>query len=225
LAAAESQYFETLTIPAARGEILASDGFPLVSNETAYLVFAETKKITDPQFSQKIAEILEVPHASISGKISPEIYWVALGHKISQEKVEKIKELNLSGVGFRLEPRRFYPEASTSAHLLGFVGNDLNGQDKGYFGLEGFYDRELRGREGVLRQEKDVRGLPILLGEGVEESAQDGRSLFLHLDRSIQFIVEKKLKEGIAKYGAKQGSVVVMDPVSGGILAMASYPA
>ncbi|TSC53991.1 MAG: cell division protein FtsI (penicillin-binding protein 3) [Microgenomates group bacterium LiPW_16] len=221
---AEKQYFEILPIPAARGEILTSDGFPLVSNETAYLVFAEVKKITDPQFPQKIAKILEVPPASVSAKILPDLYWVALAHKVPQEKIDKISRLDLSGIGWSREDHRFYPEASSGAHLLGFVGGSSTGEDKGYFGLEGFYDRELRGRAGSLKQEKDVRGAPILLGGRSEEMAKDGRSLILHLDRSIQFIVEKKLAEGIKKYGAKQGSVVIMDPNTGGILAMASFP-
>lgn len=221
---AEKQYSEILPIPARRGEILTSDGFPLVSNETSFLVFTELKKITDPEFVPKIAKILEVPPASISGKILPDLYWVALAHKVSQEKIEKIKELGLEGIDWTPEDRRFYPEASSAAHLLGFVGSSATGEDKGYFGLEGFYDRELRGRAGVLRQEKDVRGAPILLGGRTEEKAKDGRDLTLHLDRTVQFIVEKKLAEGIRKYGAKQGSVVIMDPATGGILAMASFP-
>ncbi len=221
---AEKQYFETLTLPARRGEILTSDGFPLVSNEAAYQVFAEIKKITDPQFAPKLAGILEIPQASISAKILPDLYWVALAHKVPQDKVDQIKNLELAGVGWSLEPRRFYPEASSAAQLLGFVGSDVNGQDKGYFGLEGFYDLELRGRPGSLRQEKDVRGAPILLGGRNEEPAQNGRSLGLYLDRSIQFIVQNKLEQAVKRYGAKQGSVVVMNPQTGGILGMVSYP-
>lgn len=221
---AEQQYFEKLTIPAARGEILTSDGFPLVSNETAYLVFAEPQKVKDPELASKLAEVLEVPSASISAKLDSSLYWVPLAHKVSQEKVDKIRKLELLGVGFNRGDRRFYSEGSTSAHLLGFVGSDLNGQDKGYFGLEGFYDRGLRGRPGILRQEKDIRGIPILLGGQEEEKAKDGRTLILHLDRSVQFIAEKKLGQGITKYGAKQGSVVIMDPRTGGILGMVSFP-
>lgn len=221
---AEQQYFEKLTIPAARGEILTSDGFPLVSNETAYLVFAEPQKVKDPELASKLAEVLEVPSASISARLDSNLYWVPLAHKVSQEKVDKIRKLELLGVGFNRGDRRFYSEGSTSAHLLGFVGSDLNGQDKGYFGLEGFYDRGLRGRPGILRQEKDIRGIPILLGGQEEEKAKDGRTLILHLDRSVQFIAEKKLGQGITKYGAKHGSVVIMDPRTGGILGMVSFP-
>lgn len=221
---AESQYFETLTLPAQRGEIFTSDGFPLVANETAYQVYAEIKKITDPLFASKLAGIFDVPQASISAKLLPDLYWVALAHKVPQDKVDELKKLNLDGLGWSPEPRRFYPEASSAAALLGFVGSDINGQDKGYFGLEGFYDLELKGRAGSLRQEKDVRGAPILLGGQSEEQASDGRSLGLYLDRSVQFIVENKLRDAVKRYGAKQGSAVVMDPATGGILSMASFP-
>ncbi len=221
---AEKQYFETLPLPAQRGEILTSDGFPLVSNETAYQIYAEIKKITDPEFAPKLANILNVSTASVSAKLLPDLYWVALAHKVSQEEVDELAKLNLAGIGWNPEANRFYPEASSAAQLLGFVGSDVNGQDKGYFGLEGFYDLELKGRPGSLRQEKDVRGAPILLGGQSREQAQDGRSLVLYLDRSIQYIVENKLKDAIKRYGAKQGSVVIMDPQTGGILSMASYP-
>lgn len=223
-AEAERQYAEILLLPAKRGEILTGDGFPLVANGKAFLLFAEVKKIKDPRFAAKIANVLEVPTASVASKINPDLYWAALAHKVSQEKIDKIAKLNLEGAGWSPENQRFYPEASSAAHLLGFVGSDANGQDLGYFGLEGFYDRELRGYPGSIRQEKDTRGIPILFGGRKVEQAKDGRSLVLHLDRNIQFMVEKKLSEGITKYGAKQGSVIIMDPATGGILAMASQP-
>ncbi len=220
---AEQQYFQTLTLPAQRGQILTRDNFPLVSNENAYLVFAELKK-TEASFPRKLAGILEIPEASISAKISPNLFWVALDHKVSQEKVDALEKSAIPGIGWSREDMRFYPEASTAAQLLGFVGSDADGQDKGYFGLEGFYDLELRGRPGKLQQEKDVRGAPILLGGKSEVAAQNGRSLILYLDRTIQYIIERKLQDGISKYGAKQGSVIVMEPETGGILAMASWP-
>lgn len=223
-ALADSQYRQTLVLPAKRGEIFSNDGFPLVTNQQVYLLFAETKKINDPAFNLKLAKILELPEASISAKILPGLFWVALAHKIPEQQMAEIKKLNLAGVGISPEPQRFYPEASTAAHLLGFLGSDENGKDKGYFGLEGYYDRELAGREGVLKQEKDVWGRPILLGKQTEEKAVDGRSLNLYLDRNVQYLVENKLKSAMEKYGARMGSVIVMDPGTGGILAMATLP-
>lgn len=221
---ANKQYSQTLSLPAKRGEIFSRDGFSLVTNQQAYLLFAETKKINDPAFDFKLSKVLEVPEASISAKILPNLFWVTLAHKISPLQAEAIKKLNLTGLGLNSEPQRFYPEASTAAHLLGFLGSDENGKETGYFGLEGYYDRELAGREGELKQEKDVWGKPILLGKQTEEKAVDGRSLNLYLDRNIQYLVENKLKLAMEKYGAKMGSVIVMEPQTGGILAMATLP-
>jgi len=111
-----------------------------------------------------------------------------------------------------------------AAHLLGFVGSDVNGADVGYFGLEGYYDRQLRGIDGSMRLEKDAHGAPILIGSEERLPPEDGRTLTLHIDKVAQQLVERRLKEGITRYGAKEGSVVVMEPETGGIIAMASFP-
>jgi cell division protein FtsI/penicillin-binding protein 2 len=104
------------------------------------------------------------------------------------------------------------------------VGKDTVGEAKGYFGLEGLYDLELRGRSGVVSQEKDASGKPILIGEYHELEAVNGRSLVLNLDRAVQKIVEDYLNKGLAKYKASKGEVIVMDPKSGKIIAMAAFP-
>jgi len=232
-AAAEKQHFISFEIPAKRGRILAADGFPLVTNQEAFLVFAsrpELKKSPE-EIAAQLAPLLASPSAQpeieevIKERLKREdLVWVPLKHKISRRVKEMIEALNLAGIGFEKEEKREYPEGSSSAHLLGFVGSDISGREKGYFGLEGFYDWQLRGRPGLRRQEKDAFGRPILVGGFGQEESEDGRDLVLFLDRAVQFIVEEKLKKGIEKYGAKAGSVVVMDPKTGGILAMASFP-
>ena len=112
-----------------------------------------------------------------------------------------------------------------AAHLLGFVGSDADGRDKGYYGLEGYYHLELSGRPGVVRQEQDALNQPILSGDYWTQTKRDGRDLKLNLNKSLQFLAESKLKASLERYGAKAGSVTVMDPNSGAILAMASLPA
>lgn len=153
-----------------------------------------------------------------------DLNWVALQHKVSEEIKEKIANLGLEGLGFEEESIRFYPEASMAAHLLGFVGKNETGQDTGYFGLEGFYDIELTGRKGLITQETDAADRPILIGSFSSEKKRDGQSLVLYLDRSVQFIVEEKLKKAVEKYKAKSGSVVIIDSQTGGIISMAVYP-
>lgn len=233
-AAAERQHFISFEIPASRGRIFASDNFPLVTNKEAFLVFASLPdlKQSPNQIATQLAPLLASPSAQLETEemikerlTKDDLVWVPLKHKVSRETKETIEKLNLAGIGFEEEEKRNYPEGSSAAHLLGFVGSDISGRDKGYFGLEGFYDWELRGRPGMMHQEKDALGRPILIGGFGKEKSEDGRDLVLFLDRTVQFIIEEKLKWGIKKYGAKAGSVVVMDPRTGGILAMASYPA
>ncbi|KKR95028.1 hypothetical protein A3A55_00095 [Candidatus Roizmanbacteria bacterium RIFCSPLOWO2_01_FULL_40_14] len=222
---ADNQHFFRLEIPPARGEIRSRDGTPLVANQTAYLVFAEKKYVDDiEEYSEKLAPILEEEEASISGLLNEHDVWVPIKHQVDEQTVDKIKELELAGLGFEREDKRFYPETSMAAHLLGFVGKDALGKPKGYFGLEGFYDKELAGQPGFLLQERDAYGNPIVIGKIDRIEPKHGRSLVLYLDKTVQFIAETKLKKALEKYGAKAGNVVILDPKTGGILASASYP-
>ncbi|KKS90328.1 MAG: Peptidoglycan glycosyltransferase [Microgenomates group bacterium GW2011_GWC1_43_11] len=221
-----SQHFFRFSLPPKRGTIYSSDGYPFIMNQQAYLVYGEPKEIKDIDgFAKRVADIVAVDYSSISSQLKePGRVWVPILHKAVKDTVDRLKALNEKGLGFEPEPKRYYPEASMAAHFLGFVGLDQNGMDRGYFGLEGFYDRELKGKEGSLQIEKDVQGNPILIGQTYRVDPQDGRNLIVWVDRSVQAIVEKRLKDGMEKYGAKEGSVVVMDPKTGGIVAMASLP-
>jgi len=231
-AMAEGQHWISFEIPAQRGEILASDGSPLASDEEAFLVFASLPEIKQDknEVAEKIAPLLEPENEATMTSLIKErlsrsdLVWVPLKHKVSREVKSQIESLKIGGIGFEEEQNRSYPEGSSSAHLLGFVGNDVNGQEKGYFGLEGFYDLELKGRPGFLQREKDAVGKPILVGEVKKEKERQGRTLVTTIDRTIQFIINEKLKEGLARYGALSGTVTIMEPKTGAILGMASLP-
>ena len=231
-AAAERQHWVSFEIPAKRGEILASDGAPLVSNQEAFLVFASLPEIKDKAETivDKLVPFLEKDDtATMAGLIKErlsrtDLVWVPLKNEISRETKTEIENLNLEGIGFEEEQKRSYPEGSASAHLLGFVGRDINGQRKGYFGLEGYYDLELKGWSGLLKREKDASGKPILISEAKKEEQRDGRTLLTTIDRTIQFLISEKLEEGLNRYGAASGSVVVMEPQTGAILGMAALP-
>lgn len=223
---ATKQRSVTRPIPALRGKIFASDGSPLVINQNTFGLFLEPKNILD---RKKVVEVLsrelDIPMASISAKLeNTSLLWIPIAHKLQEKKKQEIENYKLKGLGFEEESIRFYPEGSMAAHLLGFVGKNTSGEDKGYFGLEGYYDQQLRGRSGSLVQEIDPSGNPILSGQHVRIAAENGRDLKLYLDKTIQFVAQTSLAKGIEKYGAKGGSVIVMDPKTGGILAMSSYP-
>ncbi len=223
---AAKQYALAITLPASRGTILASDQSALAMNEPASLVYAEPKEIKDiAGFSHKVSPVLSLDDKELIERLSqPNRAWVPLSHKVDAERTSALQKLGLTGLGFEKDTKRYYPEGSMAAQLVGFVGSDENGNDKGYFGLEGFYNRELKGKDGALELEKDVRGAPIVIGDTKRIAPENGRNLTLWLDRTAQYIVEKRLAEGIEKYGAKEGTVTVMDPKTGGIVAMASFP-
>lgn len=223
---AVSQYTEKRTLVSKRGEIITQDGSVLVTNQPTYLVFAEPHRVEDRyEFSRLVSPILNLEEKKIVDTLSnPNQKWVSLVKQAGSETKQKLETLQLMGIGFEPSTKRFYPEASMAAHVLGFVGQDSGGEARGYFGLEGFYNKELSGKNGVIVREKDARGVPILIGQSEEVKPEDGRTLTLWIDRSIQHIAQKRLLEGMRKYGASEGTVIIMDPKSGGILAMASYP-
>lgn len=222
----QAQYGTNIKIAPQRGIIKTSDGFPIASNKITYLVFANPKEVNNKgEVAGVLASILDLDIASVSASLSLDKFWVPLKSGVSLETKQKLDKINFLGIGFDKEYERFYPEASMAAHLLGFVGKDDSGSDKGYFGLEGYYDRLLRGKEGVVIQVHDALGRPILAKTNSKSGVVDGQNLILSIDRAIQFLVEKQLKAGMEKYAAASGMVGVIEPKTGKILAMASFPA
>lgn len=221
----KSQYDFLVKISPKRGEIKTSDGFSLVTNKYTYRLYADPLKIKDQKIAEdKLSTILNMDIASISAILNLSKRWVSVKGGLDNNIKEEIERLKIEGVGFEEESVRFYPEASLAAQLIGFVGKNDVGENKGYFGLEGYYDRQLRGKEGVALQVRDALGRPIISKLQVKNSAVDGRTLWLSIDRVVQFIIEKKLKEGIEKYQAVSGMVGVIEPKTGNILALSSFP-
>ena len=238
-------------IPAYRGEIFASDGFPLVTNQESFLIYAKPHELKEnseviakelapflisEKFSTDSARLSDSDKEQIKDEVKNKeqelqnkltdknLFWVQLARKVTLEIKKKVEEKKISGIGFVQDEKRFYPEASMAAQLLGFVAFDKVGRDTGYFGLEGFWDRKLRGKPGRLGQEQDPLGLPILVGQYRPILPKQGSSLYLSIEREIQFMVEDKLRKAVEKYGAKDGTVIVADPKSGKILVMATIP-
>lgn len=231
-ALAEGQHLRSYSLDAPRGKIYSSDKGILVLDQPVFDLFATSSQIQDKdKLSQQVARTLAGSPADyldlsfqLKEKLSKNVSWVSLLKGLDWNSKSKIERLNILGLGFETRLESLYPEGSSAAHLLGFVGSDSLGAKTGYFGLEGFYDRELKGRGGKMKEETGAQGQPILIGQFFKKEPQAGHDLILNLDRSVQHIVEKKLKEGVAKYAAKGGTVIVMDPKTGGILAMASVP-
>ena len=221
----QAQYGSLISVTPKRGEIETSDGFPIAANRLSYLVFANPKEIQNTAAAAAaLSPELQIDASTLSARLSLNGYWVSLKSGIDIKTKDAIDALHLPGIGFQESYTRFYPEASMAASLLGFVGKDAAGNDKGYFGLEGYYDRQLRGRTGHAIEIHDALGRPILSELSGTGAAQNGRTLVLSINRSIQFLAEQIIKQGVEEYGAKSGMVGIMNPKTGEILAMANYP-
>lgn len=233
---AKGQYSSSKVTQAPRGNILASDDSFWVVRTDAWLVYANTNVIKQtpemlanklaPFFVKDVNDKVEFLNETerLTGLLSKKTSWVALKQKVDDSVKKNIESLKISGIGFESQASQYYPEASSSAQVLGFVGKDDDGNDIGYFGLEGYYNLPLSGKSGFVGRDKDAKGAPILFAGTQEVNAISGVDLKTSIDKRIQFLAEEKLQEGIDKYGAKGGSITIMNPENGEILAMASSP-
>ncbi|MFA5769989.1 MAG: penicillin-binding protein 2 [Patescibacteria group bacterium] len=218
-------YLKTNKLYPIRGRIYDQKNQSLVLNQNSYQLYIEPKKVDDKdKLLHLLSESLEVEEASISAKLDMSKYWVAIAGGLTQEQKDKIDKLNLKGTGFDYQTKRFYPEASLSAHVIGFLGKNDQAEDVGHLGLEGFYDRDLRGLPGFVETERDILGRPILIGIQQRVEAENGRDLILTIDKNVQEISKKRLLEGLDKYQAKKGCVITADPKTMAILALVCLP-
>lgn len=235
LAQAENQGWQENLIPAKRGDILYQDNYPLANDQTTINlhVFKPELEISNKElinklepvlFLEKDEEEIQSEKKRLTQLLDSDLLWIPIAKRIDQDHQEAIKELNIKGLHLSEEFSRNYPQKEQAAHLLGFVGKNIEGENIGYLGLEGFYNDILKGQDGLIIQEKDAFGKPIVLGELKKTEPKNGSNLKLFLNRKIQWAAEKHLRRGIDQYGALGGVVIVSDPNTGGILAMASYP-
>jgi cell division protein FtsI (penicillin-binding protein 3) len=224
---ANSEQMRQWKLPAVRGEIYSLDnGTPrkLVLNETVYTVWADPKVVTNPD---KVVTVLQkIAGGNVRKDIASllqkkDTRYQILATKISTKQAQMIKQEKLYGLGFERGEQRVYPEGQLGSQVLGFV----NGEGKGQYGLEEGLDTRLQGTDGMLKTVADVRDVPLTLGkDNITVPAKNGENIVMSIDRSVQAYVEKALADGLSRTGAKTGSVVVMDPRSGQVMAMANMP-
>jgi cell division protein FtsI/penicillin-binding protein 2 len=227
-AIADSQHQSTTKLQAKRGEIYLknnSDLYPLAVNKEMQMVYAVPREMTDAAtVAKKISEILGLDSAMVQEKLGdPNDMFEILKHKLSEDEVAKVREAKLSGIYLQGESFRFYPSGELASQLVGFVGS--NGEDqKGMYGLEAYWEKTLKGESGLLKQEGDSQGRWIPMADRNLNPAQDGPDLVLTIDHTVQFEVEKILKEAVAAFRADSGTIIVGDPKTGKILAIANAP-
>ncbi len=224
-AAAYADQFKQYEIPAARGAIYAQDGdgkVPLVLNQDTYTVFADPQFVEDPTDSaKKIAEQIGGDEQEYEKLMRMQTRYAVLKKRLNKGQRDKIEALELKGIGIRTEPVRTYPQGSLAAQILGFV----NDEGEGTYGVEQALNDALMGQNGELEAITDAQGVPLVsTGSAVQKEAQPGKDITLTIDINMQRQIEQLLKPHIEEVNAKSASVIVIDPYSGAIKAMANYP-
>ncbi len=224
---ADNEQIKRLTIPAQRGEIYMMDnGNPVkvVLNNTVYTVFVDPQFIDDKQAVVKaIREIAGGNTVENFAKLvdRTDTRYQIVARNVSRKQAELMKERNLKGIGFQAVSERVYPEAKLGGQVLGFV----NYEGKGQYGIEEEFNVALQGTDGMLQSVTDVGNVPLTIGDhNVDVPAKNGKDIVLTIDRNVQAFTERALRNGLRKLGAPYGSVLVMDPQNGKVLAMANLP-
>jgi stage V sporulation protein D (sporulation-specific penicillin-binding protein) len=211
-------------VPAKRGNIYLRDGeatTPLVMSQSLKLLYADPSFVTDKvKTARALADATGDSYDRLYGLLAKGGEYVALKNRLPVATADKINALNLPGIGLVDQTYRVYPEGSLASQLAGFVNADGVGQ----YGLEGYLNDDLSGKVGLLKAKTDTRGIPIATANNVIKPPVDGNSYVVTIDRSIQAQAEKFLKAGVESVGAKSGSVIIMDPKTGAVTAMANYP-
>jgi len=219
---ADRQHKKSLTLYPERRFIFDRNGQKLAATVMADSVYVDPSSVEERRkVSSKLSSILGVKRQKVAGAVSSQgsFRWVA--RQISPVRAERIRTLKLKGVHLVQEPKRFYPHREMACHLLGFAGLDSTGLD----GLESKYDEYLKAVPKKVVWGRDARGYKIYLNNDSGDIVDDKScSLFLTIDSKIQYIVESQLRKAIEGTGAKGGTVIVMDPGTGEVLAMASEP-
>ena len=222
-ARADRQHMRTIAAPAKRGEIVDRNGQMLAYSVDADSVFADPSEIEHPdKVAQLVCGALDDCSArerqEMAQALRRDTQFAYLARKVSPDEAQRVKALELKGVGFVKESRRYYPKKELAAHVLGYVGLD----NTGLAGLESTYDAQVRGREGKVLIQTDARR--HALNSRVDRPATEGAALELSIDQNLQYIAERELRAGVEENRAAGGSAVIMDPLTGEILALANWP-
>ena len=218
---AQQEHLTSFSIEGERGNIYDRNLKKLVVNVNVQSLFAIPPKIENPrEAALKISLILNLETKEVLDKLNQKRPFVWIKRKLNETEVEEIKKLNLEGLDFLKESKRFYPKNYLASNLMGFVGIDNQGLE----GLELFFDQELKGLPGLVVLERDALGGKIPLSIKELNTHRDGNSIVLTIDEVIQYITEEALDKAFQKYKAKAGVAIVVEPKTGEVLAIAVRP-
>ena len=222
VARAEKQQMSTVPAPAKRGEIYDRNGRLLAYSVDADTIYAVPTEISDPAHTaaalcEALDDCTKKSREELKDRLSQPRSFVFVKRRATPMQARRVAALGLDGIGFRKESRRFYPNRELAANLLGYVGLD----NVGLGGVEATYDKTVRGREGKLLVQTDARRHVF---SRLERTPTAGASIELTIDEQLQYIAERELRVGVQAARADAGTAVIIDPHTGEILAMASYP-
>ena len=234
VAKAQRQQDSRQTLPARRGSLFDRNGLMLAGSVETTALYADPKFMTQQFLAtgrsladmddelEKVARIVREDPDELVMDVGrdPDKRYVPLAHHLGEAAVGQIKALDVPGLAFEPEPQRVYPMGQTAAHLLGAVGRE----DKGLEGLERVEDDVLSGIDGSKRTVRDKRRRVIAADADGYKLPEHGEHLVLTLDSNIQLIAEEELEKQVKETRAKSGCVVVLDPQTGEVLALANYP-
>ncbi len=204
-----------------RGTIFDRNGQPLAVSIPVKSIAANPRTVSDPRTAaRRLSSALGLDRRWIETKLRQRRYFTWIKRQVSPEEAQAVERLGIGGLTFFDEAKRFYPESESMANLLGIVNVDGLGLE----GLELHYDAVLRGRDRRVTVHRDGMGR-IIYARGIQpENAKDGNSLWLTIDRRIQHVAFESLRKAVTNNNAESGFVIITNPSTGEILAMASYP-
>lgn len=218
---ASEQHYIKIPIGQKRGVIYDSKGNELAVSIEVDSIYANPRKIKQEyEMIKKLSSILQIEPKVLISKIRSRKTFEWIKRKVSPKEAEEVKALNIPGIYFIKESKRFYPNMELGAHVIGFVGLDSRGLE----GVEFQYDKILSGKNEIWPFVRDARGRIIALDSPPIEKDNQPGNIYLTIDKYIQHVIETELTNAIKKWGAKGGLSIAMDPFTGRILAMASYP-
>jgi penicillin-binding protein 2 len=221
-ARARSQQLSAVETSPTRGQLLDRQGRELARSIETESFYGDPRDIKDPnETAKRIAAITGQDRAELAERLSTardskkQFVWIT--RRVNVETANKLDALQLDGVYYRKEPKRYYPNDSLAAHVLGFVGTD----EIGLSGVEQFYNEKIRGESGKVFLEVDRARRAF---ESYEVQPHPGQTVVLTIDQTIQYRTEQALSEAVERTHAKSGTAIVMDPQTGEILALANAP-
>jgi len=222
------QWTRDLDVYPERGDIKDRNGIVLAQSGSSESIAARPSQIKDPEkAAAQLAPILELEYDSLYKKLSDtSSSFVWIKRQVSRDVANQVRALNIKGIDFTEEPKRYYPNGSLASHILGFTMKYAEAKEglKGQEGVELYYDKYLKGYPGKIIMETDARGREMPDNVDRYIAPMDGLNLILTIDSVIQHFTEKAVADAMEKYNAKKVYAIVMNPNTGEILAMANKP-